>query len=172
MPLNIHDQLNLKLKGKLQLKPCNDVKVIGYSKQSVSIVGRVGVTCTHTSTTKHCNFYVTDLNDTKILLGLNFCKPFDLVKVQCDEQCVCKKVAVDVLNEAISSNEFLRGLDVPSQKQSTRQPLPVDINTILRPDCKAYIMELFPELFEGIGTMKNTIVKLDVDQSVNQLFSL
>ena len=32
MPLNIYNQLNLRLKGKLQLKPCNDVKVIGYSK--------------------------------------------------------------------------------------------------------------------------------------------
>ena len=53
MPLNIYDQLNLKFKGKLQLKPCNDVKVIGYSKQSVSIVGKVSVTCTHASTTKH-----------------------------------------------------------------------------------------------------------------------
>ena len=118
--------------------------------------------------TKHCIFYVTDLNDTKILLGLNFCKSFDLVKIQCDEHCVCKKVAVDILNEAIH-NEFPRGLDVPSQKQSTRQPLPVDINTKLRPDCKAHIMELFPELFEGIGTMKNAIVKLDVDQSVTPI---
>ena len=166
MPLNIYDQLNHKLKGKLQPKPCNDVKIIGYSKQSVSIVGKVRVTCTHTSTTKHCIFYVTNLNGTKILLGLNFCKSFDLVKIQCDDQCVCKKVAADVLNEAISNNKFPRGLDVPSEKQSTKQALPVDVNTKLRPDCKVYIMELFPELFEGIGTMKNAIVKLDVDQSV------
>ena len=44
--------------------------------------------------------------------------------------------------------------------------IPVDVNTIFRADCKAHIMELFPDLFEGIGTMNNTIVKLDVDQSV------
>ena len=146
MPLNIYDQLNIKLRGKLQLKPCNDVKVIGYSKQSVSIVGKVSVSCTHVSTTKCCIFYITDLNDTKILLGLNFCKSFDLVKIQCDDQCVCKKVAVDILNEAISNNnEFPRGLDIPSQEQNTRQQLiPVDVNTKLRPDCKAHIMELFP----------------------------
>ena len=30
-------------------------------------------------------------------------------------------------------------------------------------------MELFPDLFEGIGTMKNTIVKLDVHQSVTPI---
>ena len=166
MPLNIYDQLNLKLKGKLQLKPCNDVKVIGYSKQSVSNVGKVTVTCTHA--TKQAIFYVTDLNDTKILLGLSFCKLFDLVKIQCDEHCVCKKVVVDILNEAIH-NEFPRGLDVPSQEQTRQQFLPVDINTKLRADCKTHIRELFPKLFEGIGTIKDAIVKLDVDQSVTPI---
>ena len=52
MPLNIYDQLNLKLKGELKLNPCNDVRVIGYSKQSVKIVGKVVVTCSHADTTK------------------------------------------------------------------------------------------------------------------------
>ena len=33
MPLNVYDQLNQKLKGNLELKPCGDVKVVGYSKQ-------------------------------------------------------------------------------------------------------------------------------------------
>ena len=72
MPLNIYDQLNLKLHGKLQLKPCNDVKVVGYSKQSVSIVGRIAMTCTHVNVIKKCFFYVTDITDTKVILGLNF----------------------------------------------------------------------------------------------------
>ena len=39
MPLNVYDQLNLKLYGKFQLRPCGDIKVVGYSKQLVSIVG-------------------------------------------------------------------------------------------------------------------------------------
>ena len=171
MPLNIYDQLNLKLKGKLQLKPCNDIKAFGYSKQSVSIVGKVTVTCTLANTMKPAIFYITDLNDTKILLGLNFCKSFDLVKIQCDEHCVCKKVAVKILYEAISNKKFPRGLDIPSQKQ-TRQMMPVDVNTKLRADCKAHIMELFPDLLEGIGTMKNAIVKLHVDKSVPPIVQL
>ena len=106
MPLNIYDQLNLKLKGKLHLKPCNDVKVIGYSKQSVSIVGKVSVICTHANTTKCSIFYVTDLNDTKILLGLNFCKSFDLVKIQCDDQCVCKKLQSTFLMRQFPTMNF------------------------------------------------------------------
>ena len=64
MPLNIYDQLNQKLKGKLELKPCDKVRVIGYSKQSVEIVGKVSVTCTHTTTIKKVNFYITNLVDT------------------------------------------------------------------------------------------------------------
>ena len=38
MPLNVYDQLNQKLDGKL--KSSNNIKVIGYSKQSVNNVGR------------------------------------------------------------------------------------------------------------------------------------
>ena len=56
MPLNVYDQLNQKLKGNLELKPCGDIKVIGYSKQSVNIVGKISVTCTHANVIKKCNF--------------------------------------------------------------------------------------------------------------------
>ena len=162
MPLNIFDQLNSKLKGELKLCPCNDIQVIGYSKQSVKIVRKVTVTCSHADTTKHV-FYITDLTDSKILLGLTFCKAFNLVKILCDGDCVCKKMMVDMLNE------FPTGLDIPKPKQMDPHQVylpPVDINTKLRSNYKAHIMELFPELFDGIGTIKDAIVKLNVDQSV------
>ena len=42
----------------------------------------------------------------------------------------------------------------------------VDIHTKLRSDYKAHIMELFPELFDGVGTIKDAIVKLNMDQSI------
>ena len=74
MPLNVYDQLNLKLQGKLQLRPCGDVKVIGYSKQSVKIVGKISVTWTHANVIKKCIFYITDIMDTKVILGLDFCR--------------------------------------------------------------------------------------------------
>ena len=155
------DQLNTKLNGKLKLCPCDDVQVIGYSKHSVEIVGKVTVNCTHANTTKRCVFYVTNLTDSKILLGLTFCKAFDLVRILCDDNCPCKKMMVDVLNK------FPTGLDVPKQKQMNQVYLPpVDVHTKLRSNCKAHVMELFPELFDGIGTIKDAIVKLNVDQSI------
>ena len=54
MPLNIFDQLHTKLNGEFKLCPCNDVQIIGYSKQLVEIVGKVTVNCSHANTTKHC----------------------------------------------------------------------------------------------------------------------
>ena len=72
MPLNVYDQLNQKLHGNLELKPCGDVKVVRYSKQMVNIVGKISVTCTHANVIKKCNFYVTDIVDTKVILGLQF----------------------------------------------------------------------------------------------------
>ena len=72
MPLNVYNQLNQMLNGNLELKPCGDVKVAGYSKQTVKIVGRISVTCTHATTIKKVHFYVTDIIDTKVILGLQF----------------------------------------------------------------------------------------------------
>ena len=57
MPLNVYDQLNMKLNGDLQLKPCNDVKIVGYTKQSASIVGKIAETCTHTNVIKMVILY-------------------------------------------------------------------------------------------------------------------
>ena len=37
------------------------------------------------------------------------------------------------------------------------------MNLKLRPDCKAHIMELYPDLFEGVSTRQGAEVKLDVD---------
>ena len=36
--MNIFDQVNTKFNGELKLCPCNDIQVIGYSKQLVEIV--------------------------------------------------------------------------------------------------------------------------------------
>ena len=162
MPLNVYDQLNQKLKGKLELRPCDKIRVIGYSKQSVEIMGKVSVTCTHATTIKKVNFYVTNLVNTKVILGLQFCRAFNLVSVNCDDNCICKEVAVEALNA-----EFPRGMDpAGSTMQNRLPPPPVDVNTKLRPDCKQHILELFPELFDGIGTMKDAEVILDVNPDV------
>ena len=109
--------------------------------------------------------YVTDIIDTKVILRLQFCRAFNLVQSNSDDQCECKKVAVDIIN-----SKFPRGFDPGNNPVSTKlQQPPVDINLKLRPDCKAQIMELFPNLFEGVGTIQSAKVWLDADPSVPPL---
>ena len=79
-----------------------------------------------------------------------------------NQQCVCKQIAVDIIN-----SEFPRGLD-PGNSHSTNSPKlpPVDVNLKLRSDCKAHVMELYPDLFNGVGTIQGAKVKLDIDPNV------
>ena len=72
------------------------------------------------------------------------------------------KITVDVIN-----SEFPRGLD-PGNPHSTNLPKlpPVNVNLNLRPDCKAHVMELYPDLFEGVSTIQGAKVKLDVDPNI------
>ena len=78
--------------------------------------------------------------------------------IEMDEHCVCKQITNDTIND------FPKGLEVPNL--NTTQPLPpVDIHLKLRPDCKALIMELFPDLFDGVGTIKDAMLKLGIDQT-------
>ena len=69
-------------------------------------------------------------------------------------------MAVDIIN-----SEFPRGLDPGNGTNLPKLP-PVDVNLKLRPDCKAHVMELYPDLFEGVGTIQSAKVKLDVDPNI------
>ena len=64
MPLNIYDEL--KQKCHLEIRPCGDVNIIGYNKQSIECVGKaVTVHCQHKDIVKSVNFYVMSVNDNK-----------------------------------------------------------------------------------------------------------
>ena len=81
MPLNVYDQLNQKLKGNLELKPCGDVKVVGYSKQSVKIIGKISVTCTYMLLPlRNVTFSSLILWIPKSFLVFNFAEHFNLVQ--------------------------------------------------------------------------------------------
>ena len=73
---------------------------------------------------------------------------------------MCKEITVDVIN-----SKFLRGLNPGNYITKAKLP-PVDVNLKLRPDCKAHIMELCPDLFEGVSTINGAEVKLDVDLTI------
>ena len=67
---------------------------------------------------------------------------------------------------SLTQDGFPRRLD-PDNPHSTKANLPpVDINLKLRPDCKTHVMELNPDLFDGVGTIQGAKVKLDIDPNV------
>ena len=144
----------------MELRSCGDINIGRYSKQSIEYVGKVVVNCQHGNIVKQTTFYMTSVANTKVILGLKFCKTFGLVSVNCDEKCPCKQISIDVIN-----NEFPRGLEIPvsTDVDATVRRDPVDINTKLWSDPKAHIMELFPNVFGGIGMIKDVIMNHDVN---------
>ena len=66
------------------------------------------------------------------------------------------------------NEEFPVGLSVPDMKAKPRVIMPpVDLNTkIDTNNPKAHILQLFPDLFDGVGTMENVQVHLDVNPEI------
>ena len=83
-----------------------------------------------------------------------------LLSVHCDDKCWCKS---QILHEAKKiGSEFPIGVDL--QQTDVHHVLPpVPISTKLEGDnVKQQIMELYPDLFSGVGTIKNAMAHLDV----------
>ena len=89
-----------------------DHNIIGYNKQSVECMGKVVVQCQHKDMVRSVNFYVTSVNDNKVILGLNFYKQFQLVSIHCGDADY-KKISLDIINE------FPQGLSVPDSIRQT-----------------------------------------------------
>ena len=132
--------------NKLPLYPKSDVKLVGYGNRNTEYIGTTVVNVTHLTQTKKATFYVTKLNDEKVILGLRLCIDLQLLSAHCDDKCWCKS---HVLHE--------------TKKQTQDILPPVPINTKLDGDeVKQQIMDLYPDLFSGVGTIKNAMVHLDV----------
>ena len=57
-------------------------------------------------------------------------------------------------------SEFPIGVDLQQTQQDVLPPVP--ISTKLEGDVKQQIMDLYPEVFSGVSTIKNAMVHLDV----------
>ena len=81
-------------------------------------------------------FFITDVNETKVILGAKSCQECNLVKIVCDDKCPCKTAEIMSINQ-----EFPVGLSVPNAKPRIILP-PVDLNTKIDvTDPKAHIIE-------------------------------
>ena len=144
--------------NKLPLYPKSDVKLVDYGNRNIEYIGTTVVDVAHLTQTKKATFYVTKLNNDKVILGLHLCIDLQLLSVHCDDKCWCKS---HVLHETKKiGSEFPIGVDLQQVQEDILPPLP--ISTKLEGDVKQQIINVYPDLFSGVGTIKNAMVHLDV----------
>ena len=138
--------------NKLPLYPKSDVKLVGYGYRNIEYIGTTVVDVAHLTQTKKATFYVTKVNDDKVILGLCLCINLQLLSIHCDDKCQCKS---HVLHETKKTgSEFPTGVDL--QQTHTHQDIlpPVPISTKLEGvDVKQQIMDLYLDLFSDVGTI-------------------
>ena len=117
------------------------------------------VDVTHLTQTKKATFYVTKLKDDKVILGLHLCIDLLLLSVHCDNKCQCKSHVLHETNQI--SSEFPIGLDLLHTQQNILPPVPISTK-LDGDDVKQQVMDLYPDFFFGVGTIKNAMVHLDV----------
>ena len=122
-------------------------------------MGTTKLKCNHNGAEIEAIFYVTDVPDTKIILGLQLCIDLGLIVIRCDDKCRCKNVHV----AETSSSTFIENTQGSDDHSSTSTLPPVSLDTkIDEINPKAHVMKLYPNLFVGVGTIKNAVVHLDV----------
>ena len=76
--------------NKLPLYPKSDVKLDSYGNRNIKYIGTTVVDVAHLTQTKKATFYVTKLNNDKVILGLGLCIYLQLLSIHCDNKCQCK----------------------------------------------------------------------------------
>ena len=129
------------------------------------------INVTHLNQTSKAMFYVTKLNNDKVILGLRLCIDLLLISIHCDDKCQCKS---HVLHETKKiDSEFPVGVDLKHTQHDQDVLPPVPISTKLNSDdVKWQIMELYPDLFSGVGTIKNAMVHIYLNQVLYQSYVL
>ena len=148
--------------GTVLLNKTKTIKISGYGENSIEYIGTCVFKISHNHH-KDVLFFITNMKDTKVILGAKSCQEFNLVKIVCDDKCPCKTAEIMSINQ-----EFPAGLSVPDMKSKPKLVLPpVDLN--MKTDVAdpiAHIMNLFLDLFEGVSTMENVQVHLDVNPEI------
>ena len=135
--------------NKLLLYLKLEVKLVGYGIRNIEYIGTTEVDVAHLTQTKKAAFYVTKLNNDKVILGLRLCIDCFLyivmTSVGASPRCwhETKKIG----------GEFPIGVDLQQVQQDILPPVPTSTKHE-GDDVKQQIMDLYPDLFSGVGTIK------------------
>ena len=109
--------------NKLPLYPKSDIKLVGYGNRNIEYIRITEVDVTHLTQTNKATFYVTKLNNNKVILGLRLCIDLQLLSIHCDDRCQCKS---HVLHETKKiGSEFPIGVDLQQTQQDVLPPVPI-----------------------------------------------
>ena len=123
MPKCMFDRLSNDTTRNTLLNKTKMVKILGYGENFIEYIGTCVFRGSHNNRHRDVLFFITDVNDTKVILGAKSCQEFNLVKIVCDDKCPCKTAEIMSINQ-----EFPVGLSVPNVKPRIIVP-PVDVNT-------------------------------------------
>ena len=124
----------------MPLYPKSDLKLVGYGNRNIEYIGTTVVDVTHLTQTK-TSFFVTKLNDNKVILGLHLCIDLQLLSVHYDDKCWCK---LEMLHETKKiDSEFPVGVDLQQVQQDILPPVPISTK-LEGGDMKQQNMNLYP----------------------------
>ena len=69
----------LQKECKLPLYPKTCVKLVGYGNKIINYLGKSKIKCKNNGTETEAIFYITNVPDTKIILGLQLCIDLGLI---------------------------------------------------------------------------------------------
>ena len=96
----IFDKLkNNTTRNSVLLKKTRPVKISGYGKNLIEYIGTCVFKVTHNNLHKDVLFFITNVQDKKIILGAKSCQEFNLVEIICDDKCSCKTLDVMSINQ-------------------------------------------------------------------------
>ena len=105
MPKHIFDKLSNGNKSKALLSKAKTMNITGYGQNPISYI----VTCVfkvkHNNVQRDLLFFITNVDDTKVIFGSRACQESKLVKILCDDRCHYKTVKFEVatVNEEFST---------------------------------------------------------------------
>ena len=80
-----------------------------------------------------------------------------IIVIQCNDKCKCKNVQV----AEASSSTLIENVQGSEDKNLMLPPVPLNTK-IDKTNPKAHVMQLYPDLFDRVRTIKNAVVHLDI----------
>ena len=121
-------------------------------------MGTTRIKCNHNGTETEAVFYVTNVQGTKVILGLWLCIDLGLIVSKCKNVQIAETTALTLIENTQENVDT----------GSTLPPVPLDPK-ISETNAKAHIMQLYRDLFDGVGTIKNAVIHLDVKPETTPL---